>query len=360
MTIYLDANASEPMRPQAVRAVFETLQETGNPASVHAAGRSARRLLETSRATIAQCLGGEASNLVFTSGGTEANNLAVSTLGASRQVICSAIEHAAVRAPCQDAIVVPVDGTGVLRLDVLANVLKRTGPSLVCLMLANNETGVVQPVAEAARLCRMAGAWLHVDAAQAVGRIPVDIKSLGATSIAFSGHKSGGPQGIGGLLVDEAVPVEPQIRGGGQELGRRGGTPNLAGIAGFAAALAAEDPDYGVRLTRLRDRIVAAATLLGSDVCGVEAKRLPNTICLALAGIRADLQLIMLDQMGFAVSAGAACSSGKIAASHVLMAMGFGERAGEAIRVSLPWNVASADVDAFIIAYRHMVERARS
>ncbi len=337
-----------------------SLHEGGNPASIHSAGQAARRLLEASRKTIAQRLGGQASSLVFTSGGTEANNLAISAFGACRQVICSAIEHDAIRAAVENPLVVPVDGDGVIRLNVLETMLNRSGPALVCLMLANNETGVVQPVAEAAQLCLSAGAWLHVDAAQAVGRLPIDLKALGATSLAFSSHKSGGPPGVGGLLVDESMIVEPQIRGGGQELGRRGGTPNLAGIAGLAAALAAEDVDYAVRLTGLRDRVAVAATQFGAEVCGAGATRLPNTVCLALAGVRADLQVIMLDQMGFAVSAGAACSSGKISPSHVLQAMGFGTRASEAIRVSLPWNTDPVDIDTFIAAYQHMIERVRS
>ena len=358
--IYLDANAGEPIRPEAVDAVMAALEQAGNPASVHTAGRSARRLLEASRQTIAHRLGGRSNNLVFTSGGTEANNLAVTALSVGRQVIRSAVEHDAVRAPCGDALVLPVDSGGVVRLEVLAAMLERCGPALVCLMLANNETGVVQPVGEAARLCRAAGAWLHVDAAQAVGRLPVDIKVLGASSLAVSSHKTGGPTGAGGLLVEDGIALEPQIRGGGQELGRRGGTPNLAAIAGFAAALAVEDTGYEPRLTQLRRRVEAAALSADAELCGAGTARLANTVCLALAGVRADLQVIMLDQMGFAVSAGAACSSGRITASHVLQAMGLGERAGEAIRVSLPWNTTSADVDAFVVAYQDMVTRVRS
>ena len=340
--------------------MMASLHDGGNPTSIHTVGQAARRLLEASRERIAQHLGGHASNLVFTSGGTEANNLAISAFGVDRQVICSAIEHDAIRAAVENPLIVPVDGDGVIRLNLLATMLRQSEPALVCLMLANNETGVVQPVAEAAQLCRAAGAWLHVDAAQAVGRVSIDFKALGATSMALSGHKSGGPPGVGGLLVDDAMIVKPHIRGGGQELGRRGGTPNLAGIAGFAAALVAEDLDYTVRLTRLRDRIAVAAIQLGAEVCGAGAARLPNTVCLVLAGVRADLQVIMLDQMGFAVSAGAACGSGKVEASHVLQAMGFGRRASEAIRVSLPWNIDPLDVDAFIIAYGRMVDRVRS
>ncbi len=358
--IYLDANAGEPLRPEAVQAALAVMEQAGNPASIHAAGRAARRVLEASRHTIAERLGGRPGNLVFTSGGTEANNLAVTALGAGRQVIRSAVEHDAIRAPCQDALVVPVDDAGIIRLEELAAMLRRCGPALVCLMLANNETGVVQPVAEAAGLCRAAGAWLHVDAAQAAGRLPVDIHALGATSLAVSSHKAGGPAGAGGLLVADGIAVEPQIRGGGQELGRRGGTPNLAAIAGFAAALAVEDADYATRLTPWRGRIEAAALSAGAEICGAGAARLANTVCLALPGRRADLQVIMLDQMGFAVSAGAACSSGRITASHVLEAMGLGERAGQAIRVSLPWNTTASDVEAFIVAYQDMATRARS
>ncbi len=357
--IYLDANASEPLRPAAEQAVLETLRNTGNPASVHAAGRAARHRLESARESIASRLGGRAGDLVFTSGGTEADNLAIAALGNGRRVLRSAVEHDAVRAASPDAVVLPVDENGVIRLDVLAARLADGVPSLVCLMLANNETGVLQPVATAARLCQSAGALLHVDAAQAAGRIDVDIAALGAQSLAISSHKSGGPAGAGALLLNGVGIAEAQIRGGGQELGRRGGTPSLAAIAGFAAALNEADLGYVERLSKLRDRLADAVELAGARICGDPAPRLPNTLCLALAGVRADLQVIMLDQKGFAVSAGAACSSGKIGASHVLQAMGLGALAGQAIRVSLPWNTTADQVDSFAAAYVAMAEKVR-
>ncbi len=357
--IYLDANASEPLRPAADCAVSEPLRVTCNPASVQSAGRAARARLEASRRAIAQRLGGRPGDLVFTSGGTEADNLAIAALGAGRRILRSAVEHDAVRAASPDAMVLPVDENGIIRLDALQAALADGVPSLVCLMLANNETGVLEPVAETARLCRQAGALLHVDAAQAAGRVAVDVVALGAHSLAISGHKTGGPAGAGALLLNGVEIAEAQIRGGGQELGRRGGTPALAAIAGLAAALETPDPGYTQRLAGLRDGIARAAEAVGARICSGGAARLPNTLCLALAGVRSDLQVIMLDQDGFAVSAGAACSSGKIASSHVLQAMGLGALAGQAIRVSLPWNATAHEADAFATAYGAMAGRAR-
>jgi cysteine desulfurase len=223
-------------------------------------------------------------------------------------------------------------------------------------MLANNETGTLQPIAEAAALCRRHGARLHVDAVQAAGRIPLDLAALGADSLALSSHKLGGPMGAGALLLaPEVSAISALIRGGGQERGRRGGTPPVPAIAGFAAAAAIDPP----RLAALRDAIELVALDAGALVCGGGATRLANTTCLALPGVRADAQVIALDLDGVAVSAGAACSSGKVTASHVLAAMGLGALAGEAIRVSLPWNATQEDVDAFANAYPRMAARLR-
>jgi cysteine desulfurase len=227
-------------------------------------------------------------------------------------------------------------------------------------MLANNETGVIQPVAAAADLCRRYGAWLHVDAVQAAGRIPVSLSALGATSMAISSHKLGGPAGAGALLLaPDIVTLTPLIAGGGQERGRRGGTPAVPIIAGFAAAarVAHSHLHSPSALSDLRDQAEAASVAAGAIVCGEGAERLPNTTCLALPGIRADTQVMALDLAGIAVSAGAACSSGKIGSSHVLQAMGLGALAEQAIRVSLPWNVSSDDISAFANAYRDMVRR---
>jgi len=354
---YLDANASEPLRPQARAAAIAALDATGNPSSVHAAGRAARRLLEDARETIASRFGARPADVVFTSGGTEANALAIAGLGRGRSVIVGATEHDAVRAAVPDAALLPVRPDGTADLDALDALLARTPGALVCLMLANNETGVLHPIGDAAAICRRHGALLHVDAVQAAGRMPVSLRGTGADSLAVSGHKLGGPPGAGALILAEGrSDIAPVLRGGGQERGRRGGTPALPAIAGFAAA-AARDAPPGI--AGLRDAAEAAAVACGAVVCGGNAPRLPNTTSVALPGIRADAQVIALDLAGIAVSAGAACSSGKVATSHVLAAMGLGPLAGQAIRVSLPWSVQPADIDAFATAYAAMAERLR-
>ena len=364
---YLDANASEPVRPAARAAVLAALDVAGNPASVHGAGRAARRLLETAREQVAACFGASAAGVVFTSGGTEADALAIHGLGAGRRLIVGATEHDAVRAAvlmaAGGAAILPVDRDGVADLDALARLLapgaQDARPALVCLMLANNETGVLHPVAAAAALCRAHGARLHVDAVQAAGRVAIDLRALGADSMAISGHKLGGPQGAGALLLAGDLALAPLLGGGGQERGRRGGTPALPAIAGMAAAAAEAVAALGDqdRLAELRDRIEAAALGAGAVVMGAGAGRLGNTTCLALAGVRADTQVIALDMAGFQVSAGAACSSGKVAVSHVLAAMGMGALAGAAVRVSLPWNVSAEDVLRFAAAYVEMAGR---
>ncbi len=349
---YLDANATEPLRPSARAAVLAALDSVGNPSSVHGPGRAARRLLEDARDRLGARFGAAPGDIVFTSGGTEANALAIAGLGGGRRVIVGATEHDAVRAAAGGAAVtIAVDRDGVIDLATLADAL-RGPPALVCLMLANNETGTIQPVVQAAALCRAAGAFLHVDAVQAAGRIAVNVAELGADSLALSGHKLGGPLGAGALLLAPGRALPPLIVGGGQERGRRGGTPPLPAIAGFAAAL--EPPRD---LAALRDRAERAAIAAGGTALATGAARLGNTTCLALPGVRADTQVMALDLAGIAVSAGAACSSGKVARSHVLDAMGLGGLAGEAIRVSLPWNATEADIDAFIAAYTAMAAR---
>jgi cysteine desulfurase len=353
---YLDANATEVLRPEARDAMLTVLDVTGNPSSVHGAGRAVRRVVEAARERIAARFGGRPQDLVFTSGATEANALAIHALGAGRRVIVGATEHDAVRAAAPGAAICPVDGDGIADLAVLERLLGETAPALVCLMLANNETGTVQPVAAAADLCRRFGARLHVDAVQATGRLPVDLAALGADSLALSSHKLGGPTGAGALLLAPGVTDIPAlIRGGGQERGRRGGTQSVAAIAGFAAAATAATDASA--LAKQRDAIEAIAIAAGAMVCGGNAPRLPNTTCLGLPGIRADAQVIALDLDGIAVSAGAACSSGKVTTSHVLTAMGLGALAAQAIRVSLPWNATDADVAAFAASYPRMAAR---
>lgn len=363
MRHYLDANASEPLRPEARAAVLATFAEPGNPASVHADGRAARRILEDAREAIARAFGASPAGVVFTSGAAEANALALHAFAPGRRIIVGATEHDLVRAAAPDAHRLPVDRDGVVDLDALAALLAG-GPALVALMAANNETGTIQPIAAAAALCRRFGAWLHVDAVQAAGRGEVDLADLGAQSLALSGHKLGGPMGAGALLLCPDAPApRPLLPGGGQERGWRAGTPPLPAIAGFAAAVcaaAAAPADAPDRLAGLRLVIEHAAVGAGAVVCGAAAPRLANTTCLALPGVRADAQVIALDLAGIAVSAGAACSSGKVAASHVLAAMGLGPLAGQAIRVSLPWNATAADAAAFADAYPRIAARLRA
>ena len=355
---YLDANATEPLRPEARAAIAAALEVTGNPSSVHGAGRAARRIMEDARESLAGRFGARPADVVFTSGGTESDALAIHALGGGRRLIIGATEHDAVRAAAPAAAILPVDRQGVGDLDALAALLADGPPALVCLMLANNETGTIQPIAQVAALCRRHGARLHVDAVQAAGRMPVDLATLGADCLAISSHKLGGPAGAGALLLaPEVSSIAPLIAGGGQERGRRGGTPPVAVIAGFAAA--AQAGGDASALAPLRDAAEHAAVACGAVVCGGGAPRLPNTTSLALPGARADAQVIALDLAGVAVSAGAACSSGKVAISHVLAAMGLGELAGQAIRVSLPWNATPGNVAAFADGYAQMAGRLR-
>lgn len=364
--VYFDANASEPLRPEARDALMRALDLVGNPSSVHVAGRRARSVLEEARERIAACLDADPAGLVFTSGGTESDVLALHALGAGRRPLVGATEHDAIRqAAGPGATVLPVARNGTLDLAGLEAALAGPGgPALVCVMAANNETGVLHPLAEVSDLCRRYGARLHVDAVQAAGRMPLSLAAIGADSMAISAHKMGGPKGAGALLLSSLVDrfiLAPLIEGGGQERGRRGGTPAVPAIAGFAAACEAACTTLSSqsRLAGLRDRIEQAARTAGAVCIGADAPRLANTTCLGLAGRRADVQLIALDLAGFAVSSGAACSSGKVAQSHVLAAMGLPELAGSAIRVSLPWSVQEPDVDRFIEAYMSLARSGR-
>lgn len=362
ISLYLDANATEPLRPEARAATLAALDApAGNPSSVHQAGRAARRLLEEAREAIAARFGARPGDVVLTGGGTEANATAIAGLGRNRRVLVGATEHAAVLAaagPAAETIPVRPDGTA--DLAALAALLAAPGPpALVCLMAANNETGVLHPLAEAAELCRRHGARLHVDAVQAAGRIPLSLERTGADSLAISGHKLGGPPGAGALLLRPGTDLPALVAGGGQERGRRGGTEPLPALAGLAAAAEAADPAASARLARLRDRIEDGARALAPEaaVAGAAAPRLPNTTCLILPGAPAETQVIALDLAGVRVSAGAACSSGKVARSHVLAAMGLGDLAGCGIRVSLPWDAPEDAPERFLAAWGAM--RAR-
>jgi cysteine desulfurase len=327
---------------------------------VHRAGRSARRRLEEAREGIAQRFGARPEEVVLTGGGTEANALAIRGLATGRRVLVGATEHpAALAAAGREATPVPVTADGLIELAALEGLLAVPDqpPALVCLMAANNETGVIHPWAAIAELCRRHGALWHCDAVQAAGRVPLSLAGIGADSLAISGHKLGGPAGAGALLLRPGLDLAPLIAGGGQERGRRGGTEPLPAIAGMAAAALA--PYDAARIAALRDRIEAGVRRLAPEtvIAGAGAPRLPNTTAILLPGIAAETQVIALDLAGMQVSAGAACSSGKVAQSHVLAAMGFGAMAACGIRVSLPWNAGEDAPERFLAAWGGMQER---
>jgi cysteine desulfurase len=368
--IYLDWNATAPLRPQARSAAVAALDAAGNPSSVHAEGRAARRLIEHAREEVAALTGANPRNVVFTSGGTEANMLALTPASGAERLLVSAIEHPSVlaggRFPAAAVERLPVTGGGQIDLTALERRLAELGRGqaprnqvLVSLMLANNETGVVQPVSQAARLAHAAGALLHVDAVQAAGRISCDLNELGADLLTLSGHKIGAPKGVGALVRRDAALgiADSLIKGGGQERGLRAGTENVAGIAGFGAAAAAAREGLvaeGARMTGLRDRLETGLAAASPDVVifGAEAERLPNTTLFALEGMKAETAIIAFDLDGVAVSSGAACSSGKVQPSHVLAAMGVPPRlARGAIRVSLGPTTTESEIDRFITAW---------
>jgi cysteine desulfurase len=360
---YLDHNATTPVRPEAAAAAAAILAMTGNPSSIHRFGREMRRRLEDARERIAGLVSAAPAEIVFTSGGTEANALAVRGSG-RRRVLVSAIEHASVQAAVGGAEPVAVDGDGVIDCGALEAMLDADPtPALIAVMLANNETGVIQPVAEVAALARRHGALVHCDAVQAAGKIPIDADALGVHFLSISGHKIGGPAGSGALVVRGDAPLAAELGGGGQERGRRAGTENLAGIVGFgvAAEIAAADLSVAGRLARWRDdlerRVVALAP--AAAIFGASVARLPNTSCLAMPGVTSAVQLMAFDLAGLAVSAGSACSSGKIARSHVLEAMGVSaDEAANAIRVSLGWTTTLQEIDRLVGAWGALYTRA--
>jgi cysteine desulfurase len=349
MSVYLDYNATAKVRPEAAAAVAEALEAGGNPSSVHAAGRAARARVEQARAGIGALVGALPGSVTFTSGGTEADALAIESAVAAgfARILVGATEHEAVVETARASGVAvedwPVDRHGVADLDWLADRLRAGPKTLACLMLANNETGVIQPVAEAAALVREAGGWLHVDAVQAAGKIAVDFNTLGADTLALSAHKLGGPQGIGALVAGPRARLTRRIHGGGQERGLRSGTENGPGIAGFAAAARSADIETMSAQAVHRDALAAEVKTLGCEVLGERAPRLPQTLCFATPGFASELQVIGLDLAGVMVSAGAACSSGKVKASRVAEAMGRTELAPSVIRVSGGWATTASD-----------------
>jgi cysteine desulfurase len=370
--VYLDWNATTPLRPEARQAMAAAWEVAGNPSSVHAEGRQARRLVEDARAAVSAAVGARSQDVVFTSGGTEANALALTPglrRGAGdpvRRLLVSAIEHMSVLSGGRfspEAIgTIQVAGSGLIDIDHLRRLLADGPPALVSAMLANNETGALQPVGEVADIVHQAGGLLHVDAIQALGKIPFDINLMKADLVTLSAHKIGGPKGVGALvLADEAQGLEPLLRGGGQELGRRAGTENVAGIAAFGAAVRAAMmalEDDAARLRGLQNRLEKGLQQTpGMIVFSEGTPRLPNTTLFTVPGLKAETAVIGFDLGGIAVSSGSACSSGKVQPSHVLAAMGVGrELAQGAVRLSLGWSTSEADIDLALQAWRKLAD----
>ena len=362
--IYLDHNATAPVKPEVAAAVSEALAICGNPSSIHRFGRAARNRVEEARERVAALAGAKAEAVIFTSGGSEANALALAA-GTGRRLLIGATEHDSILKAGSGAARVPVDASGIVIRERLQALLADSVPTLVSIQLANSETGVLQPIAELSAIVHAAGGLLHVDAAQACGRIAIDLPALGADLLTLSAHKMGGPQGIGALILVADLTPRPIIPGGGQERGWRSGTQNVPGIAGFgrAAELVPGDLARAGDLARLRDRVERRVQAIAPEapVFGRSAPRLPNTSCIGMPGVGSETQVIAFDLAGIAVSAGSACSSGKMRRSEVLEAMGATpHEAGSAIRVSLGWTSSAEEVERFCEAWAGIYERLAS
>lgn len=370
---YLDYNATCPVRPEVIEAVTETMRRAGNSSSVHEEGRAARAAVEDAREKVRAFANAPVNGIIFTSGGTEAIHCALNGVvnnGAVNRIFVSAVEHAAVAANALatgvEVETIPVDRTGIVDLQWLRDRLKtQEGAFLACIMLANNETGVIEPVREAADIVHEAGGLLFVDAAQAFGKIPVNFVMSGADMMSLTGHKFGGPIGVGALIVSPNLPLAPVMRGGGHEMNRRAGTHNVPAIAGLGVAceLAASSLGHSARIAAMRDRMQEAAEKAGAHIWGKTAPRLPGTLCISAPGFPSETQLMAMDLAGIAISSGSACSSGKTKSSHVLEAMGASkEQARTGIRVSIGWDSTEQDAEAFIrewpAAYARVKARA--
>ena len=367
--VYLDYNATAPLRPEARDALLAAL-DIGNPSSVHHEGRQARALVETARQDIAAMVGAHPETVIFTSGGTEACNLALNLRQAPNgkigRILVNAIEHSAVLEAAKQSDlpveIMPVTPQGVLDIAALEALLQEETPALVCLMLANNETGVVQPVAQVGALVKAHGSLLFCDGVQAAGKTPIQMIAMGIDALSLSGHKLGAPMGVGALVTRPSVVVPPQLIGGGQELGRRAGSENISGIAAFAAAARAAMAGLEAfqNLASQRDSMEAALLAAQPEVhiFGREVTRLANTSCFALAGLSSETLVMGLDLDGLSVSAGSACSSGKVSRSHVLEAMGVPPHISQAVvRISLGWQSHTEDTDKLVAAWCRLAAR---
>lgn len=371
--VYLDHNATTPIDPRVLDAMMPYLREQyGNASSRHEYGRAARRAIDEAREQVAAAVGAHPTEVIFTSGGTEANNLFIKGAAACMKpgrLAVSTVEHPCVLRPAAQLArqgwmldEIPVDGDGRVMLSAFAELAARR-PALVSVMMANNETGVLQPVRELAAAARHVGAWLHSDAVQALGKIEVDFRGLGVHALTISAHKIGGPKGAGALIVDKRVELAPLLAGGGHERGLRSGTENVAAIVGFGRAcelVAAQRVDTAVRLAGLRDMLEQRLLVQGARIFGVGSERVGNTTYFVFAGIDGETLVGKLDRKGYAVASGSACSSANPEPSHVLSAMGVApEIARGAVRVSLGRGTSQDDVENFAVALAATVDELK-
>lgn len=357
MRVYFDYNATAPLRDSARQAMLENMDLLGNASSVHSFGREIRKKIEAARQKIAHALEIETKRVIFTSGATESNNLALKNFPG--RVIISEIEHDSVFKVREDAIIVPVSETGIVKLETLESLLKEdNSPALVSIMAANNETGVIQPLTEVIQLARKYGAYVHSDAVQAIGKVKFPWEMLDMVSI--SAHKLGGPTGIGCLVINPQLPLIPHMRGGGQERSYRAGTENLLGIAGMAAAVEESLQDNWFTTTKLRNALEDFINEIAPNavVINKEVNRLSNTTLLYMKGVKSETQIMNFDLNGFAVSAGSACSSGKVKTSRVLEAMGLDiVKNSQVIRVSMGSKAHFKEVDMFVRVWKSIYEK---
>jgi cysteine desulfurase len=355
MAIYLDYNATAPLRPEAIEKMQEILALPSNPSAVHSFGRAAKKHLEDARQIIADALSAFTDEVIFMASGTEANATVLNGFP-DRRILVSAIEHSSILKSCADATLVPVTSDGVIDLAALEKYLAENAkPALVSLMLANNETGVIQPVGEAAAICKKYQALLHCDAVQAFGKIPVDFGQLSADILSLGAHKCGGPVGAAAMVIRRNLPFQPLLKGGKQESNRRASTSNVAACAGFGVAVQKFDLDQMKTLRGWLDNMEAET---GAHVFGKSAPRLPNTSALGMPGVASETQMIDFDLNGFAVSAGSACTSGRTEISSVLKAMNVPEALAACfIRVSAGWGTKEADIKAFAHAWKQTNSR---
>ncbi len=366
--IYMDYNASAPLRPDVFEAMKEVFLHPGNPSSIHQAGRKARAWVEDARAKVADRLHAVCDQIIFTSGGTEANNLALFGMQGV-QAFVSAIEHDSLLKASTHSIKIPVDEQGVVCLDKLEALLHADSlvwpnrPRLVSVMLANNETGVIQPIQDVVQIAKKYQAYVHTDAVQAFGKMDIDFLTLGVDMMSVSAHKVGGPKGVGALVVKDSVPLKPIQMGGHQEKGQRAGTENVAGIVGFGALASCLLTQECENLRSLRDRLEEQLEKVAPNlkIFSRSVARLPNTSCFALPYLKSELQLMQLDLQNVYVSAGAACSSSRLWPSHVLTAMGYGPAYAQcSLRISLGWQTRAGDIEHFVDTWTKLYDRKKT